>query len=179
MKRCLMIAGLILLSFLAVGCAVAGQPEPTALPPAPVETAPASPTATKETLPELPITPPAGPTVMEDGMTTDMETPETPIIGTGEVPPDLFELVLSDLLARTGGAREAVAVLKAEQVIWSDGSMGCAQPGMMYTQAMVDGYQVIFTLAGEEYDYHMSAAGVFVLCESFLPGPAAIGTPIE
>jgi hypothetical protein len=174
-----MIIGLLLVGLSAGGCAATNQPEPTALPLTLIATALASPTAPEETEPEASITPPAGSTVEEEHMTPSMETPETHPLGAGEVPPDLFESVLSDLLTRTGGARADVEVLKAEQVVWNDGSMGCAQPGMMYTQARVNGYQVIFSLAGEEYDYHMSATGVFVLCESALSGPAAIGTPIE
>ena len=38
--------------------------------------------------------------------------------------------------------RADLKVLSAEAVTWSDGSLGCPEPGMMYTQALVPGYRV-------------------------------------
>jgi hypothetical protein len=112
---------------------------------------------------------------------SEIETPENGgQMPMGEVPEALFEIVLADLLERTESDRSMVKVIKSEFVVWSDGSLGCPQPGMMYTQALVDGYQVIFDVNGDTYDYHLSDRGAFVLCQS---GPGALypssGTPIE
>ena len=60
-------------------------------------------------------------------------------------------------------------VVRAEQVIWPDGALGCGQPGGIYTQATVPGYLVEFQFAGRHYRYHGSLAGPFVYCER--PGP--------
>jgi hypothetical protein len=127
------------------------------------------------------------PTTVVPIMETPTEGPsgmETPVNGgqlpMGEVPEPLFEIVLADLLDRTGSDRSMVKVIKSEFVVWSDGSLGCPQPGMMYTQALVDGYQVIFDINGEPYDYHLSDRGAFILCQS---GPGVLypssGTPTE
>lgn len=83
----------------------------------------------------------------------------------GEVPQVLIDAVLADLLQRTGEERSAINVVSAQAVTWSDGSLGCPKPGVMYTQALVDGFQIIFDVAGERYDYHLSDNGNFVLCE--------------
>ena len=52
------------------------------------------------------------------------------------------------------------------QETWSDGSLGCPEPGMMYTQALVDGYQVIVEANGTQLDYRGSGPGQFRVCEN-------------
>jgi hypothetical protein len=47
---------------------------------------------------------------------------------------------------------------------WPDGSLGCPQPGMLYTQVLTPGYQVVVEAGGEEYDYRMGRTGTFRLC---------------
>ena len=76
----------------------------------------------------------------------------------------LVEKVLEDAARRTGMKVDELKVLSAESVTWSDGSLGCPQPGMMYTQALVPGYRVRIAAAGKVMDYHASARGGFSLC---------------
>jgi hypothetical protein len=57
----------------------------------------------------------------------------------------------------------------AEERQWSDGALGCPEPGQAYTQAIVDGYQVIIDHNGQSFDYHASASGFFKLCTGFRP----------
>jgi hypothetical protein len=120
----------------------------------------------------------------------EIEGPGTPIpaptdaapadLPMGETPAEFFETVLADALSRSGAERSAVQVVKSEQVEWSDGSLGCPQPDTMYTMAIVNGYQVILDIAGQQYDYRLSDSGAFVLCENALPaGGAPAGTPTE
>jgi hypothetical protein len=87
---------------------------------------------------------------------------------TGEVPQDLLDAVFDDLADRLGAGREAIGVEEAGSVVWRDGSLGCPQPGMMYTQALVPGYQIILAVGEETFDYHASERGHFVLCEEGL-----------
>ncbi len=47
-----------------------------------------------------------------------------------------------------------VEVVRAESVTWSDGAVGCPQPGEMYTQALVEGYRIELSVAGETVSYH-------------------------
>jgi hypothetical protein len=51
-------------------------------------------------------------------------------------------------------------------VTFSDGSLDCPEPGMSYTQALVDGYQVEIEAGDETLDYRVGAGGSFRLCES-------------
>ena len=70
----------------------------------------------------------------------------------------------ADAARRTGAAAESLALISAESVTWSDGSLGCPQPGVMYTQALVPGYRVRLRGPEGEMDYHASARGALVLC---------------
>ena len=95
---------------------------------------------------------------------------EAPI--TGEVPADLLDRILADAADHSSVAADAIEVIRAEAVEWSDGSLGCPEPGMLYTQAIEPGYQVILDADGAELDYRATASGTFRLCES---GGAPLG----
>ncbi len=84
---------------------------------------------------------------------------------TGEVPADLLDAIKADLAARQQAGVEAIQVLRAEAVVWRDGSLGCPKPGLMYTQALVDGYWVVLRLNGREWDYRAGDRKHFMLCE--------------
>jgi hypothetical protein len=71
---------------------------------------------------------------------------------------------LADAAGRTGLAPDALRVLSAEAVTWSDGSLGCPQPGMMYTQALVPGYRVRIEAGAQVLDYHAGRSGAPALC---------------
>jgi hypothetical protein len=85
-------------------------------------------------------------------------------LNNGQVPRDLFNAIVTDAAARAGVQPAAFTVIAASAVTWSDGSLGCPEPGMMYTQALVPGYRVILDSAGIEYDYHADQHGHFSLC---------------
>lgn len=90
---------------------------------------------------------------------------EAPV--TGEVPDSMLDPVLADAAERTGAATDALDVTRAEQVQWSDGSLGCPEPGMFYTQAIVLGYHVEVTAPGGiELDYRLDDRGRFRLCDT-------------
>ena len=91
--------------------------------------------------------------------------------GTGgsSLPAAITDPIVADAAARLGVDPSAVTVVDAHPETWSDGSLGCPEPGMMYTQALVDGYQVIVEANGTRLDYRGSGPGQFRLCEN--PGP--------
>lgn len=60
---------------------------------------------------------------------------------------------------------DEIRVVRAEAVTWSDGSNGCPQEGMAYTQALVPGYRVILDAAGERIHYHAGGQGEFFRCD--------------
>ena len=84
---------------------------------------------------------------------------------TGEVPQEIMAGIVADAADRSGEEPEAIEVVQAIAVTWNDGSLGCPEPGMSYTMALVDGYHVILAASGEELDYRVTAQGSFRLCE--------------
>lgn len=76
----------------------------------------------------------------------------------------LVELAKQDLAARLNIDPAAINAKSAENVDWPDGSMGCARPGMFYTQVITPGYEIILTANGQDYRY-TGARGSLALCE--------------
>jgi hypothetical protein len=58
------------------------------------------------------------------------------------------EIALADLAHRLAVDAAAIVVVSSEDVTWSDGSLGCPEPGMRYTQALVNGTRVILEYEG-------------------------------
>ena len=94
-----------------------------------------------------------------------LTAPRSDTPGIGEVPADVLADLVADAAERTATEPDAVEVVQAEAVTWNDGSLGCPEPDMFYTQALVEGYHVILRAGTEELDYRVGAAGGFRLCE--------------
>ncbi len=89
---------------------------------------------------------------------------------TGEVPAPILEAIRLHLAGEEPDVDAAAAtVVKAEMVQWNDGSLGCPEPGMSYTQAIVPGFHVVLAIDGREYDYRASESGQVRRCKA--PGP--------
>ena len=76
----------------------------------------------------------------------------------------MLEQIRADAAQRAGVTLDQVKVLTVESVTWSDGSLGCPEPGMMYTQALVRGYRVRVDAAGTMLLYHAGVQSTFVHC---------------
>jgi hypothetical protein len=76
-----------------------------------------------------------------------------------------------DLSRRLDVGPEQITVVSAEEVTWRDGSIGCPQPGMMYTQSLTDGSRVVLEAGGRRYEYHAGGRRPAFLCEN--PEPPA------
>jgi hypothetical protein len=88
-------------------------------------------------------------------------------------PDDFVAMIVAHLSDDVGQPAAAVRVERVERVTWPDGALGCPEPGMAYTQALVDGYRVILTVGGQRYDYRVGRGGVFRRC--MWPSGAAAG----
>lgn len=76
----------------------------------------------------------------------------------------VLEKALADAEQRTGMPRSQLRVESAEAVTWPDGSLGCPEPGMAYTQALVPGFRVKIRAGGTLLDYHAGRGGAPTLC---------------
>lgn len=63
-------------------------------------------------------------------------------------------MAIADLAAMLGVDERTIDVVAWEEVVWRDGSIGCPQPGMAYTQALVDGSRIVLEHDGIRYAYH-------------------------
>ena len=88
----------------------------------------------------------------------------------------MLDRIRADAAQRAGVALDQVKVLTVESVTWSDGSLGCPEPGMMYTQALVRGYRVRVDAAGTILLYHAGTQNTFVHCP---PDRAQEPSPID
>ena len=91
--------------------------------------------------------------------------------GAGEADPGLVASIKQDLIDRTGANESEISVSRAEEAIWNDGSLGCAEPGQIYTQAIVNGFWVVLEYGGQTFDYRATGSGSFKLCEGFAAPP--------
>lgn len=86
-------------------------------------------------------------------------TPGTP----AAVPAPRWDAIVADLAQRdVTGVPEVVS---AQRVSWQNGALGCPERGMSYTQAIVDGMQVIVSVSGTMYDYRFGTGDTPRLCE--------------
>lgn len=64
-----------------------------------------------------------------------------------------------DFQQRHGTTHDSVELVEARPVTWGDGSLGCPEEGMMYTQALVDGYYIRLRAGEMTAHYHAGRDG--------------------
>jgi len=72
---------------------------------------------------------------------------------------------VADLAGQPGIAAEAITVCSVEAVEWSDVSLGCPEPGMLYAQVITPGYRIVLEANGQSYEYHAGRSGRGVRCK--------------
>jgi hypothetical protein len=94
---------------------------------------------------------------------------------------EVVEKAIQDLAGRLDVSAADIEVIEVKDVQWPDGALGCPEDGKMYTQAVVDGSQVLLGVDERTYDYHAGSEGEPFLCPSdekdggydFLPPPGS------
>lgn len=104
------------------------------------------------------------PSSLEESAVDQTESP-TPDPAPGADSPVAIAAV-EDLAGSLGVDPDRVEVVAVEDVTWSDGSRGCARPGMMYTQALIDGSRITLRVDGTTYEYHAGGSHPPALCET-------------
>ncbi|WP_239453288.1 MULTISPECIES: hypothetical protein [Microbacterium] len=108
---------------------------------------------------------PSAPAPSASGEPPLITTTPGPIEPTGEavrVPPARWDAIVADLAAR--GITGTPELVSSHAVTWRNGALGCPQPGMSYTQALVDGMRVVVVVDGTEYDYRFGRGDTPRLC---------------
>jgi hypothetical protein len=81
-----------------------------------------------------------------------------------QVPEAILDRILIETAKLANVPREQLVIVRAESVVWNDGSLGCPEPGMEYAQALVNGYWVAIKATGKVYDFRAGRDGSFRLC---------------
>jgi hypothetical protein len=91
----------------------------------------------------------------------------------------VVRLAVEDLAQRLDLSPGKIRLVSVEAVDWSDTSLGCPQPGMMYAQVITPGYRIVLEAEGERYEYHTDTGDHIVLCqpEGRSQEPEAPATP--
>lgn len=188
MKRTKIFLSLVLL-FL-IGCTAVTPtevPEATAVSPemSMPEEAPMNEAETPETKPEPTSTVENKDVQVSEPMTVDLGsvTPvpidSTPVVQPAPGQPNLggdrVTQAITDLSQRLGIPSAEIAIVSLLEVTWPDGSIGCPEPGALYTQALVSGQQLILQANGTDYYYHSSSASEFIYCSN--PNPPLENPP--
>lgn len=146
-----------------------GQPAATRVEPPPTTAAP--PTSAPPPL-SLITQPPNEelPTVTLPPTTADVPVPD---------PGGPVEQARADLASRLGVPIDQITVVRVGEVTWRNGALGCPQPGMAYTQALVNGMQILLEAGGQPYAYHSGGTGAPFFCadpeEPLEPGAGGFG----
>ena len=148
---------LLVLAFLPLLSTVACQP----VTPLPVPT----PGLTAESTTDAPVTEiPAA----EAAITEEATMSTTPALAGAPALADSQPVrqAIADLARTLALDTAAIEVVEASPVVWPDGSLGCPEPGMMYTQVTVEGIRIILRAQGQEYNYHGGGNRDPFLCEN-------------
>jgi hypothetical protein len=104
----------------------------------------------------------------DDSQPTEPSRTLAPVSTPGaDVPEGLtsaVDIAVADLAARLGVDPSAITVVSARDVTWPDGSIGCPQPGMNYTQVQVDGAEIVLAVNGITYRYTLGGSRGPTLC---------------
>ena len=76
----------------------------------------------------------------------------------------LVDHAIADLTTRLKIDAASIETVSAEAKTWPDKSLGCPQPGMVYTQVTVDGALIELRVAGAMYNYHSGGGRLPFLC---------------
>ena len=77
---------------------------------------------------------------------------------------NLIDQARTNLASRLEVPASSITVQQAAEHDWPDSSLGCPEPGMMYSQVITPGYLIILQANGKSYEYHASRTHV-VICQ--------------
>jgi len=121
---------------------------------------------------ELPATSaPLSPPQEDPQMTPSLPTPAD----TGLQ--NLIDKAVADLAQRLSIPLDQITLVEATPVVWPDSSLGCPQPGMVYTQVLAPGYLILLEANDTMYEYHANRDTYVISCEN--PSPPVPGTPAD
>jgi hypothetical protein len=93
-------------------------------------------------------------------------TPLPGVTRNDPLPESVREALQADAAKRSSVTTDQLSIVSSEKVTWSDGALGCPQPGQMYTLSTVPGYRVSIRAGNQVLVYHAAESGAFIQCEA-------------
>jgi len=94
-----------------------------------------------------------------------MEETTTPTLG-DQLPDNIYVVqAKEDLASRLDVGKDQIELVEFKAVVWPDGSFGCPQPGIAYTQVQQEGYLIQLRFESKLFDYHGGGNTPPFLCE--------------
>ncbi len=119
-----------------------------------------NPTSTTTASSESTTTPSTDESNDEQTAPSDPDDPES------EVTENLLDAIVADAAERTGVDPTQVEVVSVTEETFNDSSLGCPEPGQVYTQVITPGHIVIVEAGGAELVYRVGTQPeTFKLCE--------------
>ena len=78
-------------------------------------------------------------------------------------PPPAAEKAKQALAQQLGADPAQLQLVALDPVTWPDGSLGCPEPGKLYTQAIVSGFRAVFVHNGQQREVHTNQDGSLVV----------------
>lgn len=85
----------------------------------------------------------------------------------------LIEMSKMDLSQRLSIPVSEIKLVSAQDVVWSDSSLGCPNPSVMYLQVLTPGYLIRLEALGQEFEFHTDKNGQIIQCDN--PSPPLPG----
>ena len=71
---------------------------------------------------------------------------------------------LQDAATQLGVAASELSLQQIEAREWGDSSLGCPQPGNLYSQIVTPGFLIVINSRGKQLEYHSDTRARVVLC---------------
>ena len=69
-----------------------------------------------------------------------------------------------DAAAHLGVNPDQLSVAQVDTRDWNDASLGCPQPGQMYSQVITPGFFIVITIGSRQLEYHTDTRAQVKLC---------------
>ena len=70
----------------------------------------------------------------------------------------IIELCRQDLAGLLGVKASQIQFVSCENTVWNDSALGFPEKGLFYMQVLIDGYRIILSYEGRDYEYHTNVS---------------------
>ena len=91
----------------------------------------------------------------------ELELPQT--LEDTEIP-EVIAIIMSKIISEKKITSDEIYFIELEEKIWNSNALGCPVEGMMYTQQIIDGYKINFSIMNSNNVIHSDIHGNYINC---------------